>query len=115
MLSDSKLEVREVAATTLSGLLKGAKADEAARLRGSFLADVDSLLPRNRKRQKAKAGVDASGALGLSLLGMTEPTNVKPVGSALSCSEMRQHGARSHDWRINVASGAVSSCDTPRR
>ena len=63
MLSDSKLEVREVAATTLSGLLKGAKADEAARLRASFLADVDRLLPRNRKRQKAKAGADASGAL----------------------------------------------------
>jgi len=62
MLSDSKLEVREVAATTLSGLLKGAKADEAARLRASFLADVDRLLPRNRKRQKAKAGADASGA-----------------------------------------------------
>ncbi len=62
MLSDSKLEVREVAATTLSGLLKGASADEAARLRASFLADVDRLLPRNRKRQKAKAGADASGA-----------------------------------------------------
>ena len=63
MLSDSKLEVREVAATTLSGLLKGAKADEAARLRTSFLADVDRLLPRNRKRQKAKAGIDPAGAL----------------------------------------------------
>ena len=63
MLSDSKLEVREVAATTLSGLLKGASPAEAARLRASFLLDVDRLFPRSRKRQKAKAGTEASGAV----------------------------------------------------
>ena len=62
MLSDSKLEVREVAATTLSGLLKGASPAETAQLRASFLSDVDRLFPRSRKRQKAKAGAEASGA-----------------------------------------------------
>ncbi len=62
LLSDSKLEVREVAATTLSGLLKGASPAEAAQLRASFLSDVDRLFPRSRKRQKAKAGAEASGA-----------------------------------------------------
>ena len=55
MLADSKLEVREVAAVTLAGLLKGASPTEAHQLRSSFQADVARFSSRHRNKRGAAA------------------------------------------------------------
>ena len=59
MLGDSKLEVREVAAVTLAGLLKGAAPPEARQLRESFQADVARF--SSRRRCRTAAGAAAAG------------------------------------------------------
>lgn len=64
MLGDSKLEVREVAAVTLAGLLKGAAPPEAQQLRESFQADVARF--SSRRRRRTAAGAAASGSRALS-------------------------------------------------
>lgn len=51
-LSDPKLEVRELASTTLSGLLKGLCSVEAAELRGKLLREAKRLLPARRRRSQ---------------------------------------------------------------
>ena len=63
MLADSKLEVREVAAVTLAGLLKGASPAEALQLRGSFEADVARF--GGRRRHKT-GGASPAGQLSLA-------------------------------------------------
>lgn len=62
MLADSKLEVREVAAVTLAGLLKGASPSEATQLRTTFQAAVASFTGRRRRKIGA-----AAAAPGLTL------------------------------------------------
>ncbi|KAL6772361.1 hypothetical protein ACKKBG_A29920 [Auxenochlorella protothecoides x Auxenochlorella symbiontica] len=55
-LSDAKLEVRDLAAATLSGLLKGMEESKTASLRAAFLADVERLLPAKRGRKRMVPG-----------------------------------------------------------
>lgn len=65
MLGDSKLEVREVAAVTLAGLLKGAAPPEARQLRESFQADVARF--SRRRRRRTATGAAAAGTETLPL------------------------------------------------
>ncbi|KDD73738.1 hypothetical protein H632_c1880p0, partial [Helicosporidium sp. ATCC 50920] len=48
-LSDSKLEVRELASSTLSGLLKGMREEHSRALLASFLTKAKTLLPSRRR------------------------------------------------------------------
>ena len=73
MLEDAKLEVREMAATTLSGLLKGLPKSEAEALRRSFIERALQLFPPGaagaaataaKRRRTAAAAVSATGAGG---------------------------------------------------
>lgn len=61
-LQDSKLEVRELAATTLSGLLKGVSSETAQEVRISALARAKEVFPpgANRKRALNGSGVITS-------------------------------------------------------
>lgn len=60
MLGDAKLEVREVAAVTLAGLLKGVAPHQAQQLRDGFQADVARF--SGRRRRRTTAGAAAAGA-----------------------------------------------------
>ena len=62
LMADSKLEVREVAATTLAGLLKGAAPPDAAALRQHLQEDAARLFPRSRRRRKLGANADTGQA-----------------------------------------------------
>lgn len=55
MLEDAKLEVREMAATTLSGLVKGLPPAEAAALRESFIQRSRQLFPTTKRRRTGSA------------------------------------------------------------
>ncbi|KAK2076994.1 hypothetical protein QBZ16_005222 [Prototheca wickerhamii] len=60
-LADAKLEIRDLAAATLSGLIKGLDEREAAALRQSFLADAERLLPAKRRRPRGGAPAASPG------------------------------------------------------
>jgi hypothetical protein len=50
MLGDRKLEVQDLAATTLSGILKGLPPADAGALRAQFIAAAEEQFPVGRKR-----------------------------------------------------------------
>eukprot|EP00891_Asterochloris_glomerata_P001540 jgi/Astpho2/1540/fgenesh1_pg.00026_%23_29_t len=56
MLADKKLEVQELAAVSLSGLLKGLPQDQFEQLRQRFMQRVDELFPSKRQRVAKNAG-----------------------------------------------------------
>lgn len=71
MLADPKLEVANVAAATLSGMLKAAPAEAAAATRARFLdaANVATSSKRKaRRRGASSAGADSGRLLGLNFL-----------------------------------------------
>ncbi|KAI3424360.1 hypothetical protein D9Q98_009913 [Chlorella vulgaris] len=68
MLSDPKLEVREMAATTLSGLLKGLPPKDADALRQNFTDQALQLFPLNKRRRTAGGGTAAPPAGGAASL-----------------------------------------------
>ncbi|KAL4431419.1 hypothetical protein ABPG75_006675 [Micractinium tetrahymenae] len=64
MLEDTKLEVREMAATTLSGLVKGLPPAEAATLRERFIRQSQRLFPSSKRRRTGGAGAAAAAPPG---------------------------------------------------
>lgn len=91
-LSDSKLEVRELASMTLSGLIKGLPDSDAERLRASLLRDAKRLLPARRRRAGTADGASSSGFVHRSVT--RECRNSHPPSPADSAPSLpRKHAA----------------------
>lgn len=111
-LSDPKAEVRDVAASTLSGLVRGMSGQEAADLRSRFLASAAQLWGGRQRRgdgQAVEGGLQAQhGCLqGLRSFLLSSPYDCPDWTPAVLLALVRAADSRAAEVRA-AASRAVS-------
>jgi hypothetical protein len=72
-LEDEKLEVRELAAASLSGLVRGLRESEAAELRQRFLTRANEIFPPRGRRRRTREELEGGGISGTTNLSSSVP------------------------------------------